>query len=264
MANSKRRKHIRIALAVFWLAVVAWLFLNMQARGVDASVLESGPGVTVSPTSTTITFTPTANRATTGLLFYSGALVDPEAYAPMVRAIAEAGFEVIVVKPPFRLAPFERHREDLFRRTRALIQGAGDGEAGVARAWVIGGHSKGGALAAAFARDHESHVAGLLLVGTSHPREDDLSSLDVDVTKIYGSEDGLASEAEVLRFAPNLPDSTHWVRIEGGNHAQFGWYGWQLGDGSAGISRAEQHAMTVRSILDQLCRIENGLNGKQH
>lgn len=272
MTKSKRRKRIRLALAVFWLAVVAWLFLNMQARGVDASVLKSGPVVTVSTTSATLTFTPTANTAATGLLFYSGALVDPEAYAPMARDIAEAGFEVIVVKPPFRLAPFERHREELFRRTRELIQAtddrvAGGGVAGGRREWVIGGHSKGGALAAAFARDHESDVAGLLLVGTSHPREDDLSGLGLDVTKIYGSEDGLASEAEVLQFAPNLPDSTHFVRIEGGNHAQFGWYGWQLGGGRAGISRSEQHAMTVRSILDQLRRIDNiekGSNGTQH
>ncbi len=111
-------------------------------------------------------------------------------------------------------------------------------------------------MAATFARDHDSDLAGLLLIGTSHPREDDLSTLELDVTKVYGSEDGLASEEEIRQYAVNLPEATNWTRIEGGNHAQFGWYGWQLGDGSAKITRTAQQAATVRAVLDQLRRIE--------
>ncbi len=188
-----------------------------------------------------------------GLLSYPGALADPEAYAPIAEAVAEAGYEVVVLNLPVRLAPFERHREQLTQRTRVFVRGEGE-----RREWVIGGHSKGGKLAAQFARDHADDIVGLLLVGTSHPREDDLSGLALDVTKGYGSEDGLASE-EVDRFRSNLPETTHWTRIEGGNHAQFGWYGWQLGDGRATIRRTEQQAATIRSILDQLRRVEEAL-----
>lgn len=251
MATSRRRKGIRIALAVFWGAVTAWLFLNMQARGVESSVLQSGLSVRVSTSSTAISFTPTADTSKAALLFYPGALADPNAYAPMARAVAEAGYEVVILKLPFRLAPFEHDRAALTARTRTFVQNDGG-----RHAWVIGGHSKGGALAATFARDSESDVAGLLLIGTSHPREEDLSSLELDVTKVYGSEDGLASEAEVRQYAANLPATTHWVRVEGGNHAQFGWYGWQLGDGRAQISRTEQQAVTIRAILDQLRRVD--------
>jgi pimeloyl-ACP methyl ester carboxylesterase len=254
MATSRRRKRIRIALAVFWLAVMAWLLLNMQARGVDPSVFQSGPDVSVSTSSAALAFTPTTDTAGVGLLFYPGALADPKAYGPMARAVAEAGYAVVILKLPFRLAPFERHREQLAQRTRAFIRGEGE-----RRAWVVGGHSKGGALAAMFARDHEPDVAGLLLIGTSHPREDDLSMLDLDVTKVYGSEDGLATEDEVRQYAANLPQTTHWARVEGGNHAQFGWYGWQFGDGRAQISRTEQQAVTVRAILDQLRRVKEEL-----
>lgn len=250
MAISRLRKRIRIALAVFWLGVTAWMFLNMQARGVDSSVFESTPQVSVSSSSSALTFTPVTDAAAAALLFYPGALADPKAYAPMARAVAEAGFEVIIVKLPFRLAPLERHREDLAERTRALIR-ADEKQ----RAWVLGGHSRGGALAAKLVRNLEPVVSGLLLLGTSHPREDDLSALDIDVTKVYGSEDGLASEREVHEFASNLPKTTHLIRIEGGNHAQFGWYGWQLGDGRARISRTEQQAATVRAIVDQLRRV---------
>lgn len=263
MAISRLHKRFRIALAVFWLCVTAWMFLNMQARGVDPSVFESTPEVSVSTSSSILTFTPANDTAPAALLFYPGALADPKAYAPMARAVAEAGFEVVIVKLPFRLAPFERHRKEVAERTRALIRGDEK-----QRAWIIGGHSRGGALAAKLVRDLEPIVSGLLLVGTSHPRKDDLSGLDLDVTKVYGSEDGLASEGEVREFASNLPETTHLIRIEGGNHAQFGWYGWQLGDGRARIPRSEQQAATVRAIVDQLRRVavlrrpyNNGSNG---
>lgn len=252
MAISRLHRRIRLALAAFWLSVTAWLFLNMQARGVEPSVFESTSEVRVSTSPATLAFTPVNETAPVALLFYPGALADPKAYAPMARAVAEAGFEVVIVELPFRLAPSERHREELAERTRALIR-----KDEKQRAWIVGGHSRGAALAAKFVRDHESEsfVSGLLLVGTSHPREDDLSGLDIDVTKVYGSEDGLASEGEVKEFASNLPEATHWIRIEGGNHAQFGWYGWQLGDGRARIPRAEQQAATVRAIVDQLRRV---------
>ncbi|MEM1128059.1 MAG: alpha/beta family hydrolase [Bacteroidota bacterium] len=254
MATSRLRTRIRLALVVFWLTVTAWLLLNMQARGVDPSVLRSSPQVNVSMSSAALTFTPTTDTARVGVLFYPGALADPAAYAPMARALAEAGYAAVILELPFRLAPLARHRAQLTQRTRTLIR-----EEGTQRAWVIGGHSKGGKLAAQFARDHTSEVAGLLLIGTSHPREDDLSALALDVAKVYGSADGLASEEEIHHFGPNLPATTHWTRIEGGNHAQFGWYGWQLGDGRATISRAEQQALTVRAVLDQLQRVEEAL-----
>jgi hypothetical protein len=43
------------------------------------------------------------------------------------------------------------------------------------------------------------------------------------------------------------------VPIEGGNHAQFGWYGFQDGDNAATISRVQ----VVRATLAQLQKITN-------
>jgi dienelactone hydrolase len=225
------------------------MFWNMQAR-VDESVLTSTDDVTISASPGQTAFVPSADTMGTGLVFYPGALVDPDAYAPMARAVAEAGYPAVIVETPYRLAPFERHRADLFGRTRALIEADS-----VGRVWVVGGHSKGGKLAALFARENASLLGGLMLVGTSHPRRHDLSALRLDVTKVFGSEDGLASEAEVRQFAPNLPPSTHWERVEGGNHRQFGSYGWQLGDGEARISRDEQQRRLRDAALRQLDRV---------
>jgi hypothetical protein len=55
-----------------------------------------------------------------------------------------------------------------------------------------------------------------------------------------------------------LPASTQWVRIEGGNHAQFGYYGSQLFDGlydgRATITRENQQAATLAALLAVLSR----------
>jgi len=79
----------------------------------------------------------------------------------------------------------------------------------------------------------------------------------MDVTKVCASNDGLASRAEVRANAKKLPARTRWVEIEGGNHSQFGYYGFQLGDHAATISRADQQAATRRALLDALGRAES-------
>lgn len=52
------RKRIRTGLAVFWLAVILWLFVNMQARGLSDDLLQSRATVAVSMTKTSIEFRP--------------------------------------------------------------------------------------------------------------------------------------------------------------------------------------------------------------
>jgi hypothetical protein len=95
-------------------------------------------------------------------------------------------------------------------------------------------------------------VAGLLLVGTTHPRDVDLSKITIPVTKIVGTKDGVAPIEKVEANRHLLPASTRWVRIEGGNHSQFGWYGFQPGDHFASISRDAQHTQLVTAIKESL------------
>ena len=248
------RKRFQIFLAVFWLVVLGWQFASMQAWGFDDSVLISDDRVHVRSTAREIVFRP-ATSEPVALIFYPGALVDPEAYAPMARAIAEAGFEVAIIKVPLRMAVLESQLEEVRSRTMTY---RGDSDAEIL---VLGGHSKGGAMAAEFIGGWTDLFDGLLLVGTSHPRETDLSYLEIDVTKIHGSEDGLASEDEIRGFAPNLPAGTHYVRIDGGNHAQFGWYGSQFGDGTARISRQQQQDLLIEAVLAQLRRVSKSVRG---
>lgn len=76
-----------------------------------------------------------------------------------------------------------------------------------------------------------------------------LSDRTLPVLKIYGSEDGVADEADILANRGNLPATAEVVRIAGANHAQFGYYGFQFGDNRATISRAEQQAKTLQHIV---------------
>jgi hypothetical protein len=95
----------------------------------------------------------------------------------------------------------------------------------------------------------------MVLVGTTHPKEEDLSFLQMPVTKVYASADGIAPPDRVLGNRGLLPKHTRWVEITGGNHSQFGRYGHQLFDGTATISREEQEMITRSAILEAIAAV---------
>lgn len=192
-------------------------------------------------------FTPKAapGPRSVGLVFFPGALVDPVAYAPIARAAAAEGFPSFIVELPRRGAFGGAESPELWRRFRGLLK-----QPGMPPRWMVAGHSRGGVVASQVASAPPDGFAGLVLIGTSHPRDVDLSTLPVPVTKVAGTRDGLASRAEVEQNRAKLPTSTRWVWVEGGNHSQFGWYGFQPGDRRATIGASEQRAMMIRAVLE--------------
>ena len=112
--------------------------------------------------------------------------------------------------------------------------------------FYIGGHSLGGAMAANYAAKHPDKIEGLVLLAaySSKPLPEDLSVLSV-----YGSEDGVLNRNKYEENKANLPADYQEIEIAGGNHAQFGNYGKQRGDGTASISAQEQQKATVDAIL---------------
>jgi pimeloyl-ACP methyl ester carboxylesterase len=230
---------------------MSWLANSMRTRGVEESTLQSGADILVSRDADVLTFMPVAPAGGTALVFLCGAGVAAEAYAELLRPVAAEGFPVFVIRLPFRFAPLESHKSAALGRARAVMHDHAELEQ-----WVIAGHSLGGALAARFARQDADSLAALVLVGTTHPKEDDLSFLPIPVTKVYASNDGVAPPERVLANRALLPAHTRWVEISGGNHSQFGRYGHQLLDGTATISRARQEALTRAAILESLTEVE--------
>lgn len=251
MARSRFRRNLSRVWVAAGLCFVAWMWFGMQAAGLPEGVLRSDAAVRVSLQSAVRSFDPVPARAGAGLIFLPGGLVEPVAYAPLLKAIAAAGYPTRLVELPWRCACTAGQEASLFGEIDAVI--AGDAET----RWVLGGHSRGAMLAARYALGRAQRLAGLALLATTHPKRVDLSGFaSLPVWKIHGAADGIAPLASARANSHNLPENTRWIEIEGGNHAQFGYYRYQLGDGSAAISRAEQQRQIEQALLAILAEVE--------
>jgi pimeloyl-ACP methyl ester carboxylesterase len=233
-----------VALIVF----LAWNLIAFQAWGVPESSLRSDGCITVADDDESLRFSPCRARPM-GLVFFPGSLVDPKAYAPFLRSVAEAGHPAVLVKLPLRgYATEAAYTEGAYRARKVL-------ESGI---WMIGGHSKGGFYAAQYAGDYAGRnpgaggASGLILIGTTHPRDLDLSGLAIPVTKILATRDRIAPPERARRNAARLPPGKAWVLIRGGNHSQFGHCGFLFGDWFATISRDQQQSELVAAVVKAL------------
>ncbi len=254
--TSSRAKSIRRWIRRFFLlwAVIslAWLTNSVRTQGVSEGLLRSTQDVNVVEGPTALEFQPTRPHGKAALIFLCGSGIHPHAYAPLLRPIADSGYSVFIVRLPYRFAPLASHKDEAVDRARKLIAVHPE-----VSHWVVAGHSLGGALAARVAQADPRLNASFVLIGTTHPKDDDLSGLDARFTKVYATGDGIAPVERVMATKSLLPEHTIWVEIEGGNHSQFGHYGHQLFDGKATISREAQQAITRETLLEHL-RNEHG------
>jgi pimeloyl-ACP methyl ester carboxylesterase len=230
-----------IATAIF----ITWSLLAYRAQGVARAALASDARVTVTQADGHWSFTP-RTPAAAGLIFFPGALVSPVAYAPLVRAIADAGYTSLLIEVPWRGAFGGAEGPEVFARARTAAA-----RTGIAR-WVVAGHSRGGVIASYIVRDGLPGLAGAVLLGTSHPRDFSLAGTSIPMTRVFGTRDTVADVEKLDRTRANLPASARIIRIDGGNHSQFGYYGFQPGDWPATISRDAQQAIVRAAILDAL------------
>lgn len=247
MAVNRRRiwKIIRTVWVTLGLLSVVAMALGMTTTGIPTGTFTSDARVEIVRGTESIDFRPRPDDPKqAGLIFFPGGLVAAEAYGPMARRLAEQGHAVSIVRLPFRTAPTAAYQEMAFETARNTM-------AASPRRWVVGGHSRGGMLATRFAQSHRQMVGGLALVGTTHPREIDLSDLPtcVPVLKISGTRDGVARQSESEKFRRYLPPHTGYLPIEGGNHTQFGYYRYQLLDRRATVDRETQQRQLVEGLL---------------
>ncbi len=181
-------------------------------------------------------FAPEAPTAV-GLVFYPGGLVDAAAYAPLMRRFADDGLHTVLVPMPLDLAVFG------IGRAGRVIEAFPDVET-----WLIAGHSLGGAMAAEFVKGNPDAVAGLVLLASYPAASTDLSTLPIRAVSTYGTENGVTQPEGFEASLARLPPGTELIVIDGGNHAGFGHYGPQSGDGMASIDREQQQRQTVETV----------------
>jgi hypothetical protein len=162
----------------------------------------------------------------TGIIFYPGGKVEAIAYAPVLLQLAEEGFTCVLIEMPLNLAVFDINAADDVYAQFPKIQN-----------WYLMGHSLGGAMASSYCKENYDKLEGLILLG-AYPLND-----AIDTLAIYGSED-FGLDTQKLEGYENV------ICIEGGNHAYFGNYGEQKGDGQASITRDEQQKIAVSYITE--------------
>lgn len=171
------------------------------------------------------------------LIFYPGANVEETAYAPLLHRLAASGVDVCLVKMPLHLASLDINKADAVMASHSYEN------------WYIGGHSLGGSMSAVYAAKHGDRLAGVILFA-AFP----IAALDDDfnVVVIYGSNDQVLNKKHtkenIQRYSPEAIEHV----IEGGNHAQFGNYGLQRGDGEAAVGAIEQQGEAVQTIVSAL------------
>jgi hypothetical protein len=233
-------------------AVAAALYFKPLPAMEDKALLSSDARVRVVPERAGLFFIPSGTGKSTGLVVYCGERVPPEAYAYLARACAEAGYPALLASMPLNFAGLAPSRAS-----------AVASYPGVAR-WVIAGHSRGGQAAASFVAANAASkapmaVAGLILYASIPGKGVDLSTKPVPVVTVGASCDALVPPAEIAAARARLPEGSRYVEISGGNHAQFGEYGPQPGDGLAEIAGSVQRKAAVDEAIALLARLDAGV-----
>ena len=242
MAKGKVARRVLIALAVVLVVAFgagAWYVNDYYhaddvAMEVVADKSGAADGVEVRQLEgNKIAFVPTQTRA--GLVFYPGAKVQPEAYAPLMEHCARRGILCVLLKPTFNLAILDM---DAAAGVREQFPEVGT--------WTIAGHSMGGVAAADYLHRHEGDFDGIAFLA-SYPAAD-LTGFGGKAVSLAGTEDHVLKREGYEAARAKLPASSTEQAIDGGNHAYYGNYGEQAGDGTARISRESQQEQTADAI----------------
>lgn len=241
-----KRKTFRTVWFSFVIVLFIWNWNTFQSHNLPKNTFLNSDLVSIIETNDQIIFKSKTGENKVKIIFFQGGLTDPEAYAPLCRKIAEKGFSCHLIKMDWRLPQYD------YQKVSKVID-LNEGN------FVIGGHSQGGKMAAQFVYENPNVFKGLFLMGTSHPRDIDLSIQNMPCIKLYANNDGLASVEEVLENKSKLPKNSKLILINGGNHSQFGYLGKLLMDSSPNISLEEQQKQIYNNLIEFIDKINNGL-----
>ena len=230
-----KKKHrigiaILILIAVLTAGAAGYLQRYYHAGAAAKRAMKSGEEVTVIRTKGGWLFDGPGKK--NAVVFYPGAKVEAASYAPLLRRIAKGGTDCFLADVPLRLAVFDRNAADRFRRTRSYQN------------WYLMGHSLGGVVAAGYTASHEREVKGLILLA-SYPTK----PIRCPLLTIRGNRDGVLRMSAYQKAGKYRPQRTKEIVIPGGNHGEYGDYGHQKGDGTAGISSRKQQEITAEAVL---------------
>lgn len=223
------------SLALIVSFVLIYFAINYKASGEAKSYLNGDAVVSVTYEKSWYRFDNQSSDEN-AIVFYTGAKVDPVSYSPLCSQIAHQGIDVYLVKSPlyFPLLSVNAASEvvGLKRHTNLYMMG----------------HSLGGTSAALFLSGNKDETFKGIVFLASYPNRELNDSYRC--LSIYGSNDTVLNKAEYEKNRSNFPAKMAEIVIDGGNHSNFGDYGFQRGDGAASISRDEQTRQTKNAVVD--------------
>ena len=171
---------------------------------------------------------PAEDKSKPMIIFYPGALVAPESYSSWAQTVAKAGYPVYILKMPLDLAILAPNRGE-----KVLSEQSN-------RDYIIGGHSLGGVMASRFAREHDKQLRGVFFLASYPDEKGSLADKNIPVLSLTAENDHVLNHDAYQKAKKELPKNTDYQEIAGGNHAGFGSYGAQKGDGKSTIHDQNQ------------------------
>lgn len=161
-----------------------------------------------------------------GLLIMHGALIKPQSYNKTASYFAERGYTVFL---PYGFA----------RLSITAVNSAASRMAGLdLDGWFVIGHSMGGLSSMILVSQHALPVKAVALWASAIPA--DYSNVDLPVLNLWGDHDGLIPAERFSASRQNLPESTRYITVAGGNHQNFAMYSHQFFEAEPKIGWREQ------------------------
>lgn len=261
--NAIRRLGVAAAVVISFLTIVAAAiqiyigkYYKSDMNMIDAiSEVMEGSVNSYSDDNATL-FAPADHNIKAAIIFYPGGKVEYTAYTPLMYKLADKGYLCALLKMPGNLAFFDVDAAaNIMKQEQERLDFIADLD------WYMMGHSLGGVAATSYVEDvlngkkavfhgrgPKGEYKGIILCA-SYPVED-FSDDDIRLLSIYGSHDEVLSRGSYINSMKFWPEDSREYIIQGGNHAYFGSYGEQDGDGEASITNEEQQDITV-NVIDE-------------
>ena len=227
-----KKRILALVAVILVLTLACGIYAGDYYRAEETAVTVS-EDIAVEITEDRAVFVPEAAEA--GLIFYPGGKVEFTAYLPLMAKLAEENMLCVLLKMPLNLAVLDLDAAEGIPEQFPEVEH-----------WYLAGHSLGGSMAASFAAENADLYEGLILLAAYSTET--LSGTGLKVCSLYGDRDGVLNLEKYEQYRSNLPEDTLELVLEGGNHADFGSYGAQEGDGVSALEPGQQLQWTADTI----------------
>lgn len=234
MGKDKIRGLLLTAAVVLVLILGCGIYVGDYYRA-EETVMDVPASVTVEVADGRAVFAP--ESAVAGLIFYPGGKVEYTAYSPLMAELAKRDVFCVLLEMPLNLAVLDMDAAEGIPEEFPEVE-----------RWYLAGHSLGGSMAASHAAKNAEVYDGLILLAAYST--EDLTETGLKVCSLRGDRDGVLNLEKYREYRSNLPEDALELVLEGGNHAGFGSYGPQEGDGVSALESGAQLQWTADRILE--------------